>query len=212
MWNNFLHSLNTLWLNCERLTQALILKHFTHLVEVSNLDIAGDIDLVYAACNGFFDFIIRIGRTTVEYQRGIRKFCFDLFEDINTKMRIYALRINSVAGADCDSKAVNSGFLDESDSIIRIGVFDFCRTFLAEVISSSDGAKFAFYGYIYSMCSLNNLFADGNILFEGFGRGVDHNRSKTTLNGSENLLISGTVIQVNSNRNRRLVSTVDDSF
>ena len=50
-------------------SQALVLKDFTHLLEVRNLDVGGDVDLADAKRHGFADLLVRVVGAAVQDKR-----------------------------------------------------------------------------------------------------------------------------------------------
>src|SRR2546423_11654588 len=76
-----LHRLDARRLDGEWFAQTLIRQDFAHLLVVSHLDVAGDVDLVDAELRRLRDLVVRVVRAAVQHERDVDTL-LDLFEEV----------------------------------------------------------------------------------------------------------------------------------
>ena len=152
------------------------------------------------------DIFLRYGGSSVQNDREARQSLDDFVKDVETKLRLCARLelVSTVAGSDCDRKGVNTGLADELFNIVRIGVGGILSGNLDIIFDAGQGSQLSLYDYAVSMCILNDLSGDLDILFKRLGGSIDHDRSETIVNAVLAGLEVRAVIQMQSNRKIRI--------
>ena len=135
----------------------------------------------------------------------------DLFQKIQFQFRFKSLRIKAMSCTDCDSKTIYTCLLYKFLCICRIRVDNFTHTacLFCIIVSRADRTKFSFHRYTKRMSKCHYSLCNRHIFFIRAVRSIYHNGSKTISNGSFNLVIALTMIQMNCNRHSCVVCSLD---
>ena len=74
------------------------------------------------------------------------------------------------------------------------------------ILDTSQSTKLSLYYYAVSMCILNNLFCQSDVVLERFGGSIDHNGSKSAIDTGFAKLKAVTMIQVKCDRDLRVLN------
>ena len=109
--------------------------------------------------------------------------------------------IGAVAGADGDGQRVAAGLGDELLDLLGTGVAGILGGDIDLVLHAGQGTQLGLDHNTVIVGILNDLLGDLNVLREGLGAGVDHNRGKTAIDAGLAGLEIGAVVQVQRNGN-----------
>ena len=139
--------------------------------------------------------------------RESRDLLLDLMQDIETKLRLCArLELEcAVACTDSDCQRVNTSLVNELLNLFRLCIRRILSRNLYIILDTGKLTKLCLYYYAVSMCILNNLLCDLDVLLERILGCIDHNGSKSTVyTGLADIEICA-VIQMQSDRNIRIL-------
>ena len=115
---------------------------------------------------------------------------------------LFALELEStVAVADGDGERVATGFLDEFDGFLGVGVVaagGVCAAFFAFVkLRANQMAEFGFHRTIMCVCVFDNLAGDLGVLLKRLMRGINHHAGESLINALFAQLERIAVIEMN---------------
>ncbi len=84
-------------------------------------------------------------------------------------MRLKALGIDAVRGADSHGQGVDARGGNELFGVFRIGVDDLVGAALVVVVGRADGAQFGFHRHAHGMRDLHDLLGDGDVFLKRLG-------------------------------------------
>ena len=152
----------------------------------------------------------------MKYDRESRKSLSALFQNVETQWRwnkdsvfvtctlICCELVSAVACSDCDCKGVTTCLVYEFFYFFRTCIAFMTSFYYYFVFDTSQSTKFSFYYNAMSVCVFNNFLGQFNIFFKRFGRSIDHNRCKSSVDTALAKLEAVTVIQVQCDWNLRI--------
>ena len=128
-------------------------------------------------------------------------------QDVETKLRLCAgFELEcAMACTNCDSQRVNACLAYELLNLFRLGVRRILCGYVYIILDSGQLSKLCLYYYAVSMCILNNLLCDLDVLLERILGSIDHNGSKSAIDTGLADLEVCAVIQMQSDRNIRIL-------
>ena len=152
------------------------------------------------------DVFLRNRRRSVKNDRESGKSSGNLFQNIQTKLRLGAglELVSAVRGSDCDSQRINAGLLHKLFNLFRMRIECLIRLYRNSVFLSCQSSKFSLYNNAALMSIFSNLSGNLNVLLERMAGVVDHNGSKSVVDAILAGLKICTVIQMKNDRKLRV--------
>jgi len=185
-------------------------------VDLANSALDSLTDLVLRNTNGVLDLatvlvdglnvLLRNRRRTVENDGEARDAGLDLVEDIETKVGLGARREldNTVAGADGDSKGVDTSALDKVDDLIGVGVV--AGLSLDIILDTSKDTELTLDSDVVLMSVLDDLLGKSDVLLIRKSRAIDHDIAEAAGDAIDAKLVAVTVIKVESDGDTLAIS------
>ena len=142
----------------------------------------------------------------MQNNRESRNHLFTFVQNVKTKLRFctgFEL-ICAMACTDRNSKRITACLLNKLCYFFGACVRRIFRRYFHIIFHTCQCAKLSLYYYIVSMCVLNNLLCNFNILLKGILGSINHNRGETTVDTGLTCLKIRTMIQMQCNRQLRI--------
>ncbi len=172
---------------------------FTELF-FGNTDSAGHIAAEFI---NHFNIVLGNRRRAVKNDGEAGKSSANLFEDIEAELGLCAglELVCAVAGTDSDCKGVNAGLGYKFFNFFGTGVGGFAFSNYNVVFDTCEGTELTFYYYAVSVSIFNYLFGKVDVILEGMGGAVDHNRGKAAVDAGFAGFEVGAMVKVKNNGN-----------
>ena len=136
----------------------------------------------------------------------IRKQLTYLFQTFIIQIRFPAVLICTMAGTNSDSQRIATGKRYKFSRFFRIRKNCILGIYADHIFYTGKTSQFRFHHYPMGMCIFNNLFSNAHIFFKWVLGAIKHDRSKSTINTVLAHFKAGTMIQMESYRNFRILT------